>query len=202
MTTSPRAQELALRAADLADSAGLDSLTPALLARAAGITPPAVYRHFAGTRGIVAAVRLIALREIVPQIADAMAGRSGFAAIQALADGLRAWARRHPGRYQAMQRAADADDDEATRLSARFLELVGAAIDGFGLPPAARIDAIRFARATIHGFIMLEATGGFGMPDSVDDSYLAAVRALRTALAEWPAPAQGPPAAGIPPGAV
>jgi hypothetical protein len=42
---------------------------------------------------------------------------------------------------------------------------------GFDLSPAREVDAIRAARSAIHGFVALEAGGGFGLPDDVDRSF-------------------------------
>jgi hypothetical protein len=49
------------------------------------------------------------------------------------------------------------------------------------------IDATRALRAGLHGFITLEALGGFGMPRDVDASFEAMVAALVAAFADWPA---------------
>jgi hypothetical protein len=38
----------------------------------------------------------------------------------------------------------------------------------------------------MHGFVTLEAGGGFGLPQSVDTSYHRLVDALHTALRAWP----------------
>jgi hypothetical protein len=48
---------------------------------------------------------------------------------------------------------------------------MGAVLRGFGLPDERAVDAIRTARSALHGFVMLEAGGGFGMPVSVDRSF-------------------------------
>jgi hypothetical protein len=48
---------------------------------------------------------------------------------------------------------------------------MAAVLRGFGVPDERAVDAIRTARSALHGFVVLEATGGFGMPDSVDRSF-------------------------------
>jgi Tetracyclin repressor-like, C-terminal domain len=72
---------------------------------------------------------------------------------------------------------------------------------GYGLAEPAATDAVRLLRSTFHGFAALEASGGFGHPRDVGESWRQAVRALHAALAQWPAeraPAPEPqgPAAG------
>ena len=60
---------------------------------------------------------------------------------------------------------------------------------GFGLPDDRTVDAIRTARSALHGFVVLEAGGGFGMPDSVDRSFEALLDTVVAGIrARWPAP--------------
>ncbi|MDX6281733.1 MAG: hypothetical protein QOH03_2804, partial [Kribbellaceae bacterium] len=47
------------------------------------------------------------------------------------------------------------------------------------------IDAARFVRSTLHGFVSLELGGGFGMPRSVEHSYRRLIGATDQALAAW-----------------
>ncbi len=54
---------------------------------------------------------------------------------------------------------------------------------GYDLAEDDKIDAIRALRASIHGFVMLEATGGFGMPRETDRSFDAMILALTRGFA-------------------
>ena len=38
-------------------------------------------------------------------------------------------------------------------------------------PSDRTIDAVRILRSAVHGFVQLEAAGGFGLPDDVDASF-------------------------------
>ena len=58
-------------------------------------------------------------------------------------------------------------------------------MDGYGLDGDDAIDAIRAYRAALHGFVSLEASGGFGFPRSVDRSFDRLVHALVAALPGW-----------------
>ena len=77
---------------------------------------------------------------------------------------------------------------DRAQSAADAVALMGAVLRGFGLPDDRTVDAVRTARSALHGFVMLEAGGGFGMPDSVDrsfeallDTVVAGVRALARA---------------------
>jgi hypothetical protein len=48
------------------------------------------------------------------------------------------------------------------------------------------IDATRFVRSALHGFVSLEVTGGFGLPQDVDRSFDRLVSSLDVALRAWP----------------
>lgn len=52
----------------------------------------------------------------------------------------------------------------------------------YGLTGDDAIDATRTLRATMHGFVSLEALGGFGLPQDVDRSYERLVEILDAAL--------------------
>ena len=49
------------------------------------------------------------------------------------------------------------------------------------------IDAIRSLRAVIHGFVTLEAAGGFGLERPLDATYTRLIDALGAALTAWSA---------------
>lgn len=57
--------------------------------------------------------------------------------------------------------------------------------DGGG---TAAIDATRAICSALHGFIALEAAGGFGLPLDIDRRYAALVHALGVALSTHPIP--------------
>jgi len=64
-----------------------------------------------------------------------------------------------------------AEDAEATEIAAGVLAVVNRALSVHGLTGDAAVDGARLLRATLHGFVSLEAAGGFGMPRDVDASF-------------------------------
>lgn len=60
-----------------------------------------------------------------------------------------------------------------------------AALTGYGLTGDDAIDAVRAVRAALHGFIALEAAGGFGLPREIDRSFERLVTALIRSLEGW-----------------
>jgi AcrR family transcriptional regulator len=167
---------------------GYAALTLAAVAGRAGVAVPSLYKHIGSLAALRSAVALVAIRELARRSAAATVGRAGDDALRALGREIREFARQHPGLYAATQVAPDPDADggiELAQAAADAVAVVAAVLRGFELPEARSVDAIRASRSAIHGFVALEAGGGFGMPDDVEHSFealldmlVAGVRAL------------------------
>jgi hypothetical protein len=107
-----------------------------------------------------------------------------------MAQTYRDYARSHPGRYAATLRAPDPSDQEAIAESRALLDTVFSVLAGYGLTGPDAIDATRALRAALHGFVELEALGGFGIPQDIDRSFARLVEILDTALRNWNPPPQ------------
>ena len=172
-------------AADLADGVGLDQLTLAALAARLGVRQPSLYNHVAS---LDALRRLLSMRgkaELADVLGHAAIGRARDDALIAMAYAWRAWALDHPGRYQIGQRAPAPGDADHLAVADRFVAVMTAVMVGYGLDGDDAIDAVRAYRSALHGFVSLEASGGFGMPLSVDRSFGRLVHALVRAMSSW-----------------
>jgi AcrR family transcriptional regulator len=166
----------------LADRAGFDALTLGAVAAELGVRTPSLYNHVDGLGGLRRALALRGLGELGDAIRDAAVGRAGDDAVLALAEAYRAFARRRPGLYAALQRAAGPGDAALEAEAARLLDPVLAVLRGYGLEGDETIHAARALRSTMHGFVDLERRGGFGIDLDLDVSYRRAVLALAAGL--------------------
>jgi AcrR family transcriptional regulator len=177
-------------AAEIADTEGLEALTLARLASTAGVRTPSLYNHVESLDDVRRRVALLALRDLADALRDAAVGRAGDDALAAMADAYRAYARRHPGRYAATQRAPAEGDEEMRAAAKGAVDVVLAILRGYGLEGDDAIHAARAVRSALHGFVTLEAGGGFGIPVDLDESYArmvdAVARGLRDAPVTWP----------------
>jgi AcrR family transcriptional regulator len=173
-------------AAEIADAEGLDRLTLARVAAAAGVRTPSLYNHVESLDDVRRRVALLALRDLADALRDAAVGRAGDDALAAMADAYRAYARRHPGRYAATQRAPAEGDEEMRTAAAGAVDVVLAILRGYGLEGDDAIHAARAVRSALHGFVTLETGGGFGIPVDLDESYARMVRALARGLRDAP----------------
>ena len=172
-------------AAELADEAGPEHLTLAALAARLGVRQPSLYKHVASLDSLQQLIAQRAKVEFADVLGRVAIGRSRDDALVAMAYAWRAWARDHPGRYQIGQRAPAPGDADHLAVADRVVAFMTAVMAGYGLDGDDAIDAVRAFRSALHGFVSLEAGGGFGMPYSVDRSFGRLVRALVKAMSSW-----------------
>ncbi|WP_432505588.1 TetR/AcrR family transcriptional regulator [Kineococcus arenarius] len=150
---------------------GPSELSLSAVAARAGVSTPSLYKHVASLAELRAGVALVAVRELTGACTAATVGRSGEDALRALAGAVRGFARDRPGLYAAVQfDAAAGTTPELAAAAAALVALFSAVLRGFGLPEERSVDAVRTVRAAVHGFVVLEAQGGFQLPDDVGRS--------------------------------
>jgi AcrR family transcriptional regulator len=176
-------------AAIVADQIGLERLTMAAVAERFGVALPSLYKHVRGRDGLQRDLAMLGVRELTVALSRATVGRSRSDALRSLAGAYRDYARARPGLYAASVRAPSPGDTEHLATNDEALDVVRAALAGYGIAGAAAIDAIRALRAALHGFVTLEEGGGFGLPQSVDASFTRLADAFDAAFSNWVAPA-------------
>lgn len=175
------------QAAQVADELGWENLSFAEVARRCGVKLPSLYKHIASLDALRLEVSALALRELGIAMTNAVLGKAGSEALQALATAYRDYARAHPGRYAATVRAPDGSHEGQQQAAADTLRVVEATLSGYELFGDDAIDAARALRAALHGFVHLEASGGFGQPADVDRSYRRLVEGIDTTMRRWAA---------------
>ncbi len=155
----------------MADSAGLEAVTIASLARKFQVRPPSLYAHVDSLDDLRRRLANRGRRELASALQRAAAGRARSDALAAIADAYRTYAHEHPGAYRALQRAPDPDDQEALAAAADVVAVVVATLRGYGLEGDDAIHATRIIRAALHGFVSLEIEKGFGLPVDIDDTF-------------------------------
>lgn len=175
-------------AAEMADTDGLEAVTFARLAARFGVRPPSLYNHVAGSEGLRRELALLGLRELIAELTRVAIGRAGADAVLALAEAYRAFARRRPGLYvAALVHPPVAGDLEWEQLSATMIEIVVAVLAAYELRGDDAIHAVRGLRSLLHGFVILETSGGFGIPLDLDESFRRLVATYVAGLERtWP----------------
>ncbi|WP_035844167.1 TetR/AcrR family transcriptional regulator [Kitasatospora azatica] len=188
-------ERVTIAGAELADEVGLDQVTMSQVARRLGVKDASLYTHVRGLEDLRARIALLAADEKTIRIAQATAGRAGEDALIAFANAWREYAHEHPGRYTATQTPIRIDPELAATAPGprRAVELTYGMLRGYALAEPDLTDAVRLLRSTFHGFVALEAAGGFAHARSPQQSWDRALHALHTLLEHWPSSAEGDP---------
>jgi AcrR family transcriptional regulator len=176
------AGQVVAAAVAIADADGLDAVTFARVAADLQVRPPSLYNHVASRDALVAGVARRALEELGAALRDAAVGRAGDDALRALAGAYRGYALAHPGRYAATQAGRVGDDAQTAAAAAAVVGVVLAVLRGYGLEGDAAIHAARAVRSALHGFVVLELSGGFGIDLDRDASFAALVDMVAAGL--------------------
>ncbi|GHB72210.1 transcriptional regulator [Streptomyces viridiviolaceus] len=181
---------MTIAGAELADEVGLDQVTMSQVARRLGVKDASLYTHVRNLEDLRGRIALLAADEKTIRIAEATTGRSGRDALIASANAWREYAHKHPGRYTATQAPLQIDPDPAATAPGprRAVELTYGMLRGYGLAEPDLTDAVRLLRSTFHGFVALEAAGGFAHERSPQHTWVRALDALHTLLEHRPRP--------------
>ncbi|TNC48394.1 TetR/AcrR family transcriptional regulator [Mumia zhuanghuii] len=191
-----RVVSVALDVVDAGGRTGFADLTLAAVASAAGVSTPSLYKHVPSLAALRRDIAVRAVEETVRTTARATIGRSGPEAVRALGHAIRDYAREHPGRYAAVQVAADPDDPDDAPLAdagADAVAVLAAVVRGAGVADDRLVDAVRILRSAVHGFVTLELDLGFRLPDDLDASFDALLDVVVTGLAALGDPVADPP---------
>jgi AcrR family transcriptional regulator len=170
-------------AARLADAEGLEAVTLARLAVALDVRSPSLYAHIASLEDLRRRLGARGARELAAELGRAAAGRSGADALHAVAHAYRSYGREHPGCYAAAQRARELQQsEEAIAAGHAAMEVIMAVLRGYSLHGEDAVHAARAIRVALHGFVALEAEGGFAIELSLDESFARLIATLDRGL--------------------
>lgn len=168
-------------ALELVDEQGVEGLTLAAVAARTGVATPSLYKHIASLGELRGHVGVRVLEDMTARFTQVVLGLSGEDAVTALMHAYRAYVADHPKRYAAMP--MDPLHDELQQAAGmKLIEVMLATLRGFGLEGSDAIHATRRLRVIVHGFASIEAGGGFGLPEGLDDTYDQLVRMYLTDL--------------------
>ncbi|MDT9685884.1 WHG domain-containing protein [Streptomyces sp. TRM76323] len=181
------AERLAQAGAELADEVGFDQVTVSAIARRFDVKVASLYSHVKNSQDLKTRIALLALEELADRGAAALAGRAGKDALAAFANVYRDYAREHPGRYAAAQMRLD-PAVAAAGAGGRHARMTRAILRGYDLAEPDQTHAVRLLGSVFHGYVSLEAAGGFShsAPDP-QETWPRIIDALDALLRNWPA---------------
>jgi AcrR family transcriptional regulator len=167
----------------LLDERGQAALTLAAVAERCGVAAPSLYKHVGNVADLRTLVGVRVLQEMADGFATAVMGRSGADAVATLMRAYRAYVADHPARYAAMP-ADPLHRPEFAVAGRRLLEVMQAVLRPWSLDEPDLVHAVRTARVIAHGFASLEAAGGFGLPEDLNETYERMIHMFLTTLPE------------------
>ncbi len=161
-------------AVDLIETEGLEALSLGRLAKQLDVQTPSLYNHIDGLPGLYRELALRSTRELGEALGNAAIGKSGPAALLAVAEAYRAYVKDHYGLYMTGLRSSGQQTPVGTELQAaqdHVLQIALTVVGSFGLQGKEALHAVRGLRSIAHGFATLEVAGGFGLPLDCDESF-------------------------------
>jgi AcrR family transcriptional regulator len=168
----------------IADAEGPDAVTLARLAAELSVRPPSLYKHVDGLEAVRRGLALRGIAEANRRLQLATIGKARDDALHALADAYWRFARERPGLYAASLRAARPGENDVAAAGDAFLGIVLAVLSGYGVTGDDALHATRGLRAIIHGFVSLDAAGGFRLKLDLEESLRRLLAAFARDLAE------------------
>jgi AcrR family transcriptional regulator len=174
--------EIVEAAARVCDRQGYDKLTLSAVASELNIKSPSLYNHVDSLDALRTRLAELAYRQLTQKCALATAGRSGRAAVLAMAHELRRFAKARPGLYAASVSLPDAPDEALLTQMDSMMQLTVSLFAGYRLNAKNVIHAVRGLRSIIHGFIAIETVGAFRLNVDITESYTRSIECFLEGL--------------------
>ena len=174
------------RGAELLAQRGAAGLSLAVVAESFGVRAPSLYKHIDGMPGLWRAITVRSKASLADELRSAATGLARGDALRAMATAYRRWALAHPQEYPLTIVAPVAGDPDDEQVSADLAQILYEVLAGYELTGDDAIDAVRFFRATLHGFVDLETRDAFQLERSVDESFDRLLRQVELSVERWP----------------
>jgi AcrR family transcriptional regulator len=155
----------------VADKDGLEAVSLARLAKDLGVRPPSLYKHIDSLDSVKRALAVRGASEANHRIERATIGKARDEALFALGHAYWQFARDRPGLYAASLRAARPGEKDVAAAGEALLGTVLSVLAGYGVERNDALHATRGLRAIIHGFVSLDAAGGFRLKLDLNQSF-------------------------------
>ncbi|MEO0494329.1 MAG: WHG domain-containing protein [Actinomycetota bacterium] len=145
------------------DRDGVDGVSLTAVAERLGVQPPSLYSHVAGLGGLLDDLAIAATADFGDTLRDSAVGVAGDDAVRAFAAAYRRWALTHPGCYELTLRRVERADKRTAGLGA--VQTMDSILAHYGLETREARRVGRALRASLHGFVSLQAADALGRGD-------------------------------------
>lgn len=170
-------------AADLVEQVGKEAFSMRLLAETLNIKTASLYHHVESMDVLFLEVCSYALEMQRTEELKALEGKHGDAAIMALADAYRRFAKEHRELYRLIMSTAAVHGDQMEHVSPCIVEPFLQVLEQTTLDEKEKIHWQRVLRGIVHGFVSQEDAGFFShLPADVEESFQIAVKCYMDGL--------------------
>ncbi len=160
----------------LIEENGFGAFSMRMLAEKLGVKTASLYAHIESMDALFTEVGLSALNDQKAAQLAAIEGKSGDAAIFALAESYRAFAKAHAALYQLIMQMPMGKDKTLRAAAAMTAEPSMQILRDYSIPEERRMHWQRVLRGVMHGFVSQEASGYFShYPVDLGESYRLAI---------------------------
>ena len=164
---------------ELIEENGVAAFSMRALAEKLGVKTASLYAHVASIDALFTEVGLSALNDQKIAQLVAIEGKEGDAAVFALADSYRAFAKAHAALYQLIMQMPMGKDETLRIAASMTAEPSMQVLQGYPIDEERRMHWQRVLRGVMHGFVSQEASGYFShYPVDLEESYRLAIQCV------------------------
>ena len=170
------------RAAQLANDIGLDNITLKALANDLNIQPPSLYYHIGGLDDLKKELMIYGWLQMEDQILEAVAGISGYDAIEVICREFVKYATENPGVFNAMLWYNKFENDKTNNATKKLFSVVFKVFSSLNISQEDSDHLMRTFRSFLEGFALLVNHNAFGNPISINDSFDLSLKVLMAGM--------------------
>lgn len=164
---------------ELIEENGIAAFSMRALAEKLGVKTASLYAHIESMDALFTEIGLSALNDQKAAQLAAIEGKHGDAAVFALAESYRAFAKAHAALYQLIMQMPMARDETLRAAAAMIAEPSMQVLCGYSIAEVRRMHWQRVLRGVMHGFVSQEASGYFShYPVNLEESYRLAIQCI------------------------
>ena len=158
---------------------GFGEFSMRALAERLGVKTASLYAHIESMDALFTEVGLSALNDQKAAQLAAIEGKGGDAAVLALAESYRAFAKAHAALYQLIMQMPMGKDETLRAAAAMTAEPSMQVLRSYSVPDERRMHWQRVLRGVMHGVVSQEASGYFShYPVDLEESYRLAIQCV------------------------
>lgn len=171
-----------IKAAEIANKGGLESLSLKLLAEELHIKSPSLYNHIDSLEDVKKELMLYGWRELEQRLLRAAAGISGYDVLRAMSRAFYSYATENPGVFDAMLWYNKYTDSSTMNATDGLFSYFYRFTESVNISREKSEHLLRTLRGFLEGFSLLVNNGAFGHSASIEESFELSIDILEAGI--------------------